>query len=137
MNVERIVNLADVLDRCLARLEESVSEPAVDNRDLAGIVKHFELAYEQTYKCLLELLLALNEEDSQRSAKVVFRRAFEFGWITDEPSFLAMIVDRNSTTHTYDEEFARSIVQRINDIYLPQLRNLHLRILEEIQSLGA
>jgi nucleotidyltransferase substrate binding protein (TIGR01987 family) len=124
MKDRRLGNVVDVLGLCIDRLSESVATPPVDQRDLAGIVKHFEMTFEQSYKCLLELLIVLEDEDSRRSVKAVFRRAFEFGWITDEQAFMAMIRDRNATSHTYDSDFAISLVERVSDTYLPLFLDL-------------
>jgi len=124
MSDERLPNLIDVLGLCVTRLSESVQTPPEDQRDMAGIIKTFEFTFEQGYKCLMELLHAMGEEDSHRSVKIVFRRAFEFGWISDEEAFSAMIRDRNATSHTYDAEFAKEMVDRITNIYLPLFRGL-------------
>ena len=124
MSVERLRNVQDVFSRCIERLDETVQEPVVDLRDVAGVVKHFELAFEQAYRTIMELLLALEAEDAKRSVKVAFRRALEFGWIHDEATWLAMIVDRNTVAHTYDEPFAVELVHRIKSVYVPQFRHL-------------
>lgn len=124
MSVERLVNLCDVLVRCVDRLEQTVEEPVVDLRDIAGVVKHFELAFEQAYRTIMELLLTLEAEDSKRSVKVAFRRAMEFGWIVDEAVWLGMIADRNTVAHTYDEPFAMELIDRIKTVYGPELRSL-------------
>ncbi len=132
MNAERLINLNEIFGRCLIRLEETVAEPPEDLRDIAGIVKHFELAYEQAYKCVSELLIASEIEATKRSAKVAFRRAFEHGWIQDEDAWISMIADRNTTAHTYDEPFAREMVDRIKADHLPRFRELQLALAEEI-----
>lgn len=125
MSAERLENLSDVFQTCIGRLVESVEKPVTEARDLAGIVKNFEITYEQAYKCLLELLFVVEAETSHRSVKLVFRRAFEFGWIKDEPAFTAMIADRNLTAHTYDGDFAEALLQRISDVYLPLFTELY------------
>ncbi len=124
MKDERLANALDVLGLCIERLSETLETPPEDQRDLAGIIKHFELAFEQSYKCILELLIETGGEDTRRSVKSAFRRAFEFGWIADEGVFSAMIHDRNATSHTYDSEFAAGMVERISSKYLPRFREL-------------
>lgn len=124
MSDERLPNLIDVLGLCVQRLSESVGTPPKDQRDLAGIIKTFEFTFEQASKCLMELLLAMGEEDSRRSVKTIFRRAFEFGWLADEEAFSAMIRDRNATSHTYDADFAKEMVERITNTYLSLFQEL-------------
>jgi len=135
MRDERLANSIDILGLCVERLSESVQSPPEDQRDLAGIIKHFEMTFEQSYKCLLELLLTIGEEDSRRSVKIVFRRAFEFGWVTDEEAFTAMIRDRNATSHTYDAEFAKDMVVRISNVYLDLFRELQRTVALEFEGL--
>jgi nucleotidyltransferase substrate binding protein (TIGR01987 family) len=132
MKDERLANLVDVLGLCVQRLSESVRTPPEDERDIAGIIKHFEMAFEQSYKCMLEWLLAMGEEDTRRSVKVVFRRAFELGWITDEDTYASMIRDRNAASHTYDAAFAREMVDTIKQSYLPKFLDLQTKLKEEL-----
>lgn len=136
MSDERLKNSIDVFGLCLERLTESLRTPPKDQRELAGIVKHFEMAFEQSYKCILELLLAMGEEDTRRSVKTVFRRAFEFGWIADEQEFTAMTRDRNATSHTYDAEFAANMVDRITNSYLPLFQDLQKTVVHECERLA-
>ncbi len=46
------------------------------------------------------------------------------GWLPDEKAWLAMLADRNLTSHTYDEELAQAVYSR-----LPQ----HLLLLQQLQ----
>jgi nucleotidyltransferase substrate binding protein (TIGR01987 family) len=50
--------------------------------------------------------------DSQ-SPKRCLKLAFKNSWITGEPARLAMLVDRNQTSHTYDETLAKAVYNRL------------------------
>lgn len=47
------------------------------------------------------------------SPKSCLKLAFKNSWIIDKPAWLAMLVDRNLTTHTYDEALAKSVYSRL------------------------
>lgn len=48
----------------------------------------------------------------------MYSKAFQLGYIGDEKSWLAMIDDRNKTSHVYDQEDAQQILERIKTIYI-------------------
>lgn len=43
------------------------------------------------------------------SPRDCLRTAFRLGLVEDDPAWMAMVEDRNRTTHTYDEASARAI----------------------------
>jgi nucleotidyltransferase substrate binding protein (TIGR01987 family) len=51
------------------------------------------------------------------------RVAFKTDWIEDEKEWLAMLADRNQTSHTYDEDLAKAVYRR---------RPNHLLLLEAL-----
>jgi nucleotidyltransferase substrate binding protein (TIGR01987 family) len=51
------------------------------------------------------------------------REAFAMAWLADEEAWLAMLADRNLTSHTYDEELAQAVYSRLG-AYLPLLKDL-------------
>jgi nucleotidyltransferase substrate binding protein (TIGR01987 family) len=48
------------------------------------------------------------------------RVAFKTSWIENEQGWLAMLEDRNRTSHTYDEDLAKAVFRRLPN-YLPLL----------------
>ena len=104
----------------LQRLEEVLDEKPTDiTRDAA--IQRFEftveLAWKSTQKFLRERGLACN------SPKGCLQEAFKFGLIEDDPLWLRMVDDRNLTVHTYDEEVAVAVFNRLG-AYLPLLGKL-------------
>jgi len=123
MSVERSVsNFA----RAVVRLEMACNAPILDFLDLAGTTKHFELAYETGYKALLSVFVQ-DDPTILRSAKAVFTRAYHSGLVSDEQAFLAMVEDRNLSAHTYDDDVATALVERIKT-YMPLLKSLAERL---------
>jgi nucleotidyltransferase substrate binding protein (TIGR01987 family) len=98
-------------------LEKALASPVTEERDLAGIIKSFEFCYELSWTSLKECLVSQGAE--VQGPKDVFRRAWQLGLLKHgaEEMWVKMIEDRNLTVHTYDEVFAREMVERIRDLY--------------------
>ena len=111
------------LNRAVNALEKSVSSPILEDRDISGIIKDFEIAYELSWKLLKTLI-----EDSGLKVfgpKDVFNKGFQNNFIQDEQVWVSMIKDRNLTVHTYNKDFVEKLMNRIREDYLPVLKNLN------------
>ncbi len=102
------------------RLEEVLALPESDvTRDAA--IQRFETCYELAWKAIQDALRAQGLDC--RSPRSCVRAAWSQGWIEEEAPWLAMLGDRNLTTHTYDESMARKVFGHLPG-YLPALRAL-------------
>jgi nucleotidyltransferase substrate binding protein (TIGR01987 family) len=115
--------------KALTTLEEVFeAEYSIFVRDSA--IQRFEYTTEAVWKCLQ---LYLNEYEGiiSSSPKACMREAKKVKILTDKETELAleMIDDRNLTAHTYHEEVARMLFER-----LPQYSILMKKILEKIKS---
>ena len=126
MSAERTRRAVESYRRALAALDRSVTAPVTEPRDLSGIVKDFELAYELSWKALKRALEEAGH--STDTARQVYQVAYETGFIEDETGWIEMIDDRNRTVHTYNEAFARALVARIRDRYVPLFKELGVRL---------
>lgn len=106
-----LLNLAKVV----SNLDVSLSSPITEQRDLSGIIKDFELAYELSWKVLRTLLTIKGHETE--GARDVFKKCYQLGILNDEEIWLSIIEDRNATVHTYDETKAKQMVERIRKSY--------------------
>jgi nucleotidyltransferase substrate binding protein (TIGR01987 family) len=104
------------LKKAYKSLDTAQSTPIVDARDIGGIIKAFEIVYELSWR-LLKIFILQDGLDTA-GPKDVFRKAYSTGWISDEKLWLEIIEDRNNTVHTYDEAFAKEIVDRIQTRYI-------------------
>lgn len=88
-------------------------------------IQRFEFTFELAWKTLRSCLQSLGlEANSPRQA---FKDAFAQGIIPDVGEadiWLAMLEDRNLTTHTYKSDLAHAIADRIRVNYAPVLRAL-------------
>lgn len=108
------------LEKAVARLEEALAAPETAmNRD--ATIQRFEFTFELAWKAIQEVARA--QGLSCQSPKECLRLAFQQEWITNEARWLAMLEDRNRTSHTYDETFAHALYSRLPD-YLEPLQRL-------------
>lgn len=122
----RFANTLNNLARAFQSLEIAATTPVTEARDLAGIIKSFEIVYELSWKALKHYLADSGHETS--TARDVFAQAFQSGIIDDQDLWLRMIADRNLTVHTYNEKFAREMVERIKSDYLSAYRAVQSKI---------
>ena len=103
----------------LAKLIAFLSEPATSDRDRAGVIQAFEFTFETTWK-LLERV-AEREGLEAESPKRAVTAAYKLGIVHDENLWLAMLQDRNLTTHVYHSQLADRIFTAISTKYAAAL----------------
>ncbi len=108
--------------RALENLGRSLAAPISEPRDLSGILKDFEMAYELSWKSLKSFLLAQGHET--QGARDVFAKAYQLGYLDEESPWLEMIESRNQTAHVYDEAEARRICESVRARFFPALERL-------------
>ena len=112
--------------RAVDRLAEALDEPETSlSRD--GAIQRFEFCFELGWKLMQKALR--REGVDVRSPRGSLRAAFQQGWIEEEP-WLAMLSDRNLTSHTYDEELALAVYSRLGG-HLDALRHVATRLTGE------
>lgn len=92
------------------RLREAMAEPETAiARDAA--IQRFEFCFELAWKAIQKALRrdGLDCATPRTCLKAAYRR----GWIAEEEPWLAMLDDRDLTSHTYDEELARKVYGRL------------------------
>ncbi len=106
------------------RFGEALAAEETDlNRD--ATIQRFEFCFELAWK---EIQAAARDQGlSCQTPKGCLRLAFEQGWVDDENTWLAMLDDRNRTSHTYNEAFARQLYARLGH-YLAPLQRLRDRL---------
>ncbi len=104
--------------RASTTLKQVLREPfSVIVRDAA--IQRFEYTFEALWKFLKEYLKD-NEGIIVNTPKAVFREAFAAGIFGEDETikFLEMTDSRNNTSHTYKEEIADAIYEKIRDYSL-------------------
>jgi nucleotidyltransferase substrate binding protein (TIGR01987 family) len=99
----------------------------IENPDMlqkAGIIQFFEMSYELAWNTLKDYLEEQGFVDV-KSPRSAFKKAFEVGLIEDGHSWMDLLLDRNLTSHAYDEEKVGEIEGLIHQKYYPILIQLY------------
>ena len=77
-----------------------------------GVIQGFEYTYELGWKLLADYLQWQGESEIAGPRDAI-RDAFKAGLIADGDGWMAMLQDRNRTSHTYNEQTAEQIMHHI------------------------
>lgn len=107
LDLTSLAKAVAALDRSLEATAGGLDaiDPALRETVQAGIIQHFEVAYEQSWKYLQRWLrenAAPDAADFPRSRKDLFRQAARYGLLADPLPWFAFGDARNQTSHTYD-----------------------------------
>lgn len=119
--IQRFRNFRSALYR-LGKAVEIVTEhinedEEVDDLLKEGLIQRFEYTHELAWKVMKDYAEYQGYTDI-RGSRDAFRKAFDMGLVTDK-SWMDSIIDRNLTSHNYDEDTAEDICENIVDVYYP------------------
>ena len=114
--------------RALEQLELFFEPPALNPREQQGLVKAFEYTFELGWNSLRDLLRSRGNSAMLLGSRDAIREAFSSGLIEDGPVWMAMVNDRNLTSHVYNRSTAEAITANISDRYLPAFCQLRTRL---------
>jgi nucleotidyltransferase substrate binding protein (TIGR01987 family) len=114
-----------LFEGALRRLEEALGK-AEDVIVRDAWIQRFEFTFEMAWKALQRYTLAEGLECV--SPRDCFRVGFRLGLIDKDIQWMAMVEDRNRTSHTYDESSAKAIYRA-----LPGSAQLLRRLLERLK----
>lgn len=117
--------------RALASLTKFVEHGKLNEFEEQGLVQAFEYTYELAWNTIKDFL---EEQGHQNIAgsKDAFRLAFSLGIIDNGDVWMMMLQSRNKTSHTYNEEVVKEIVNGVYDYYYPQLLALEQTLLARV-----
>lgn len=117
---EKYTKFQDAVLRLREALTEYEATPTSTVRD--GTIQRFEFCAELAWKTLREYLLEQGYTGIN-SPKATIRQGFAEGAVTDE-AWLALLDDRNLTSHVYDDKTAAEIFEKIKGKYLTLFSDL-------------
>ena len=88
-----------------------------------GLIQAFEFTYELAWNTLKDYLLWQGIKGITGSRDTI-HEAFSNELVTDGDTWMKMMVDRNRTSHTYNEKTARVITENIEQTYIGQFIEL-------------
>lgn len=111
------------------QLEEFIAKGALNKFEEQGLIQCFEYNYELSWNVIKDFYNSQGEVNIQGS-RDAFRLAFNRGLVKDGQTWMDMIQSRSLTSHTYNEDTAKLIIQAIQKKYFPAFQEL-LKTLEE------
>lgn len=90
----------------------------IRNAIAAGLIQHFEMAFETSWKFLKEFL-EIKHGILVASPKTVFQACYKYQILSEALTneLILLLDDRNMTTHVYDEEMAEKMCKSIINHY--------------------
>ncbi|MFL0197115.1 nucleotidyltransferase substrate binding protein [Clostridium sp. WILCCON 0269] len=108
----------------LRRLREALEKDITDDIIIDGIIQRFEFTFDQSWKAMKIYLENQGVLDEALSPRSTIRVAFKHKIISNGDLWIEMMLDRNRTSHVYDEATAKSIVERIKKMYIDEFNDL-------------
>ncbi|MEG0371346.1 MAG: nucleotidyltransferase substrate binding protein [Clostridium sp.] len=112
----------------LFRLDEALKKDIQDDIIVDGIIQRYEFTFEQSWKVMKLYLEDQGVIDEALTPRSTIKCGFKHMIIEDAEVWVQMMLDRNRTSHMYDEEIAFEIVGRIKDNYIHEFKALQERI---------
>lgn len=106
------------LGTAIERLAEVIRHPDVNKNDFMrdSAIQRFEFVIELFWKVLKKILIY--EKLETVTPRDIFAKAYQSKLIDDEKIWLAMLDDRNNTSHGYKQEEAKRIFENIKTYLL-------------------
>lgn len=98
-----------------------------------GLIQRFEYTHELAWNVMKDYEAYQGYNDI-RGSRDAIRKALAIGLI-DNPLWLETIVDRNRTSHNYDESVANEVQHVVVNDYIPLFKNF-LEVMEKIEQEG-
>lgn len=95
-----------------------------------GVIQFFETTFELSWKLMKDYLGYLGYDI--KSPRDSIKTAFQIELIKDGSSWLEALMDRNLTVHTYDEDIANEVYEKIKENYSILLEELFVKFKDEI-----
>lgn len=113
-------------------LEEAIQIKNPSETERAGIIQFFKMTFELSWKLLKDYLES--EGYSIKSPRQAIKQAVQSEIIDNGHEWLEALDDRNLTVHTYDEDTAKKVEERISNIYFPMINTLYTGFANKIES---
>jgi len=107
--------------KALALIEEAVNlsrNKGLNKLEEQGLIQRFEFTHELAWNVLKDYFEYQGNTNITGSRDAT-REAFNKGLISDGEGWMEMIKSRNQSSHTYNEEVADEIMNKILEVYFP------------------
>jgi len=119
---ERIVERFNDFKNALQRLEEGINFEPSNEIIVDGVIQRFEFTFELAWKLLKDILEY--EGIEVKSPRSAIKEGYKAGLVSDGEAWIDMMIDRNKTSHVYEEKEAKAIYKKIKDAYIGLFKEL-------------
>ncbi len=123
---QRLANFSKAL-RQLERAVELTKERELSDLEEQGLIQAFEFTHELAWNVLKDYFAFQGNPDITGS-RDASREAFRKGLIKDGDGWMEMIKSRNQSSHTYNQEIAEGIADKIAKSYFSLFLNLEIKM---------
>jgi len=102
--------------KALNQLTKFIQQPELNELEEQGLVQAFEYTYELSWNTIKDFYEHQGETNIHGSRDAI-RLAFKRGLIQNGDLWMKMIKSRTLSSHTYNEEIAREIIDAIKNLY--------------------
>jgi len=129
MNTQDIrwVQRFDNYSKALRQLTKFIEKGELNDMEQQGLIQCFEYTYELSWNTIKDLFETQGEM-SIIGSRDAFRLAFKRGLIEDGETWMEMVKSRVLTSHTYNEDVADEVSNKIVTLYYPEFVLLHQRL---------
>lgn len=106
----------EIIKKASSKLHDATKLKLDNDIIIDGVIQRFEFTFELSWK-LMKIYLEYTGISDIRSPRGAIRKAFSNGLIEDGEFWIDMLIDRNKTSHLYDEAEARLIYEKITKYY--------------------
>ena len=112
---QRLQNFQKALRQLSKAVELSGQRPLSD-LEKQGLIQAFEFTHELAW-CVMRDYFVYQGNSSITGSRDATREAFQKNLVTDGEGWMEMILSRNKTSHTYNQEVADEIAAKITGLY--------------------
>jgi nucleotidyltransferase substrate binding protein (TIGR01987 family) len=131
MNKQRLLEKFGDYKRASLRLNEAMKIQIDNDIVYDGAIQRFEFTFELSWK-VMKMYLEYVGISELRSPRSTIREAYTYGLIENGEQWIDMMIDRNKTSHLYDEDEAKLIYKKVKTTYNPLLMDLSNKLEEEL-----
>lgn len=114
-------------EKALKQLTEFIEKGNLNKFEEQGLIQAFEYTFELAWNVIKDYF-EYQGEPAITGSRDAFRLAFKRGLISDGESWMDMIASRIKSSHTYNEETAEEIAQKVKEVYFGLFKQLYQKM---------
>lgn len=132
--LQRYYRFKEALSRLTSVTDSDRAASDLSDLEKSGLIRWFEFSYELAWKVMQDLLVSKGYE-FVKGPNGTLQMALQDGLISDQDGWREMAKARTMAAHTYDEDEANEIVERIYSEFSRLLTMLSIKLAQEEQAL--